>query len=71
MTVHGQLLNGAGLPKQHRVDVDDHHQEVVANRAQMKAVEHKVRELREWARVHQRGPYAPPGRRAAGGKDAA
>ena len=62
---------GGGLPKFHQVTVDDHHGEGVANRKQMQALEQKVREFREWARVHRRGPYAPPGPRGGGGKDAA
>ncbi len=41
---------GAGLPKQHRLEVNGH-QEVVANRAQMKALEEKVRDFREFARA--------------------
>ncbi len=66
-------VTGAGLPKEHRVEVDDHG-EVVANRAQMKAMEQKVRELRERARVNRRGPYAPQAadsRRNKAGEEAA
>ena len=40
-----------------RVEVDDH-QEVGATRAEMKALEQKAHEFREFCRVHRRGIYA-------------
>ncbi len=43
---------GAGLPREHRVEVDDH-EEMVLNRQQMKALERKAQEFREFCRVHR------------------
>ena len=57
MTVIEKLtVTGAGLPKQHRVEVDGH-DEMVLNRQQMKALEAKAQEFREFCRIHRRGLY--------------
>ncbi len=48
---------GAGLPKEHRVEIDGH-DELVANRQQMLDLEQKAREFREFCRIHRRGLYA-------------
>ncbi len=47
---------GAGLPKEHRVEVDGH-DEMVLNRQQMLDLEAKAGEFREFCRVHRRGLY--------------
>ncbi len=52
-----ETVAGAGLPKQHRVEVDGH-DELVLNRQQMLDLEQKARDFREFCRVHRRGIYA-------------
>ena len=47
---------GAGLPKEHRVEVNGH-DEMVLNRQQMLDLEAKAWEFREFCRVHRRGLY--------------
>ena len=53
---------GAGLPKEHRLEVDGH-DELVLNRQQMLDLEAKAREFREFCRVHRRGLYKESPRR--------
>lgn len=52
------LVDGAGLPKEHKVTVDDHHEDVVLNREQQRELQEKVVRIKEWAKAKGVGPYA-------------